>query len=270
MSRITQLHDEACHSGNATYLDPETGASVFTREALLARGRCCGSGCRHCPFAHEAVKPSERAGRIRQPAWMTDQRPGDVERAVLLFWSGGKDSYLAYRALCQQGFEVILLTTFDSDMRTIAHQEIGISVVVRQAAALGVSLIGVPLAPACSYEERITTALALVPGLRSVAFGDLHLENIRRWREELFAALDPSLTLHFPLWHVPYEELLDDLEASGAGCRITAVTDDRLVLDLGKAFDRQFAGRLPDGIDTFGENGEFHTEVVLEGKASRG
>ena len=99
MSRITQLHDEACHSGNATYLDPETGASVFTREALLARGRCCGSGCRHCPFAHEAVKPSERAGRIRQPAWMTDQRPGDVERAVLLFWSGGKDSYLAYRAL---------------------------------------------------------------------------------------------------------------------------------------------------------------------------
>ncbi len=29
---------------------------VFTAAFHLKRGYCCGSGCRHCPYGHEAVK----------------------------------------------------------------------------------------------------------------------------------------------------------------------------------------------------------------------
>ena len=37
-------------AGEATYLDPATGYSVFTSAYLRARGTCCDSGCRHCPY----------------------------------------------------------------------------------------------------------------------------------------------------------------------------------------------------------------------------
>jgi hypothetical protein len=44
------LHEAACARGEKSYIDPETGYLVFTRLAHLARGKCCGSGCRHCPY----------------------------------------------------------------------------------------------------------------------------------------------------------------------------------------------------------------------------
>ncbi len=53
------LHEAACARGESTYRDPATGYTVFTRIAHLARGKCCGSACRHCPYGHEAV-PHQR------------------------------------------------------------------------------------------------------------------------------------------------------------------------------------------------------------------
>lgn len=43
-------HDEADVLHQDTYVDPQTGYSVFTRGAHLRRGHCCHSGCRHCPY----------------------------------------------------------------------------------------------------------------------------------------------------------------------------------------------------------------------------
>jgi hypothetical protein len=54
------LHEAACARGEHAYTDPETGYTVFTRLAHLARGKCCGSACRHCPFGHENVAPALR------------------------------------------------------------------------------------------------------------------------------------------------------------------------------------------------------------------
>ncbi len=34
----------------------EHGFVVFTHDYLLARGYCCGNGCRHCPFDYKEVK----------------------------------------------------------------------------------------------------------------------------------------------------------------------------------------------------------------------
>ncbi|MEE4661111.1 MAG: DUF5522 domain-containing protein [Halieaceae bacterium] len=56
MNSAEEAHRRACDAGQHTYTDPETGYQVFTALAHKARGYCCGSGCRHCPFGHEAVE----------------------------------------------------------------------------------------------------------------------------------------------------------------------------------------------------------------------
>jgi nucleoside 2-deoxyribosyltransferase len=43
-------HDRAVGEGADGYADPETGLLVFTATYLSARGTCCDSDCRHCPY----------------------------------------------------------------------------------------------------------------------------------------------------------------------------------------------------------------------------
>lgn len=43
-------HAAALIAGRDQYVDPASGYLVFTADALLRRGECCDSGCRHCPF----------------------------------------------------------------------------------------------------------------------------------------------------------------------------------------------------------------------------
>ena len=191
------------------YLDPNTGFQVFTALGLKARGRCCGAGCRHCPYHHAAIPNAQRPAKVSQPAWLTDARPSDA-RTTVLFWSGGKDSFLAYRALNHSN--LVLLTTFDKGSTVIAHQELKITDIIAQAEHLDLPLVGIPLHPDRAYEDHIADGLALIPNANTLAFGDLHLEHIRNWREETFARHPATshLELSFPLWHRPYQELLQE------------------------------------------------------------
>ena len=50
VARIRAAHDTAVATGAEDYVDPATGYRVFTAVTLLERGRCCGQGCRHCPW----------------------------------------------------------------------------------------------------------------------------------------------------------------------------------------------------------------------------
>jgi hypothetical protein len=54
-AEIAARHDAATAAGEPTYVDPATGYQVMTRATLLARGTCCGSGCRHCPY--DSLRP---------------------------------------------------------------------------------------------------------------------------------------------------------------------------------------------------------------------
>lgn len=56
------LHRRTVAAGGERYVDPTTGYVVFTELYHLRRSRCCGSGCRHCPYAHAAVAPELRGG----------------------------------------------------------------------------------------------------------------------------------------------------------------------------------------------------------------
>jgi hypothetical protein len=116
-----RIHEDCEFAGEKFYKDPDTGLMVMTEVIHLQRGKCCGSGCRHCPFAHERVPLSKRMNLIKQPAWLVppkwatsmrsggssvQEQPGNSDhsgalKVVVLFWSTGKDSFLAYRALCR-------------------------------------------------------------------------------------------------------------------------------------------------------------------------
>ena len=258
------LHEAACDAGHASYQDPATGYHVFTRIALLERGACCGAGCRHCPYAHAAIDIVRRAGVIQQAALLTALQP--AERTLILFWSGGKDSYLALRSLSRETDEhIVLLTTFDAVTREIAHQDLHIDTVIAQANQLGLPLIGVPLHPQQEYMTSLLAAFDLVPNCSALSFGDLHLRHIRQWREQVFAAHPRTreFELLFPLWDVGHESLLQALDEAGVVCEISAVCDSDLDIRVGDVFGRELIARLPAGVDAFGEHGEFHTKLIL-------
>ena len=255
-------------AGESTYTDPRTGYRVFTSAYLASRGACCGSGCRHCPYGHQAV-PADRRTGLAEP-FVAEGAALGAEPCDVLSWSGGKDSFLALRALRREGLRpVVLMSTFDGRSGRVAHQEVTIDDLRRQVRALGLRLVLVPLAPQAEHVDRVIAGLRRVlreRPIRRLVYGDLHLRHIRAWREQ---ALGPSaaslgIALHFPLWDAPYAELVADLEASGAQVRLSAVPDPRVaaVAGVGDPFDRALLARLPPEVDPMGENGEFHTLVT--------
>lgn len=272
------LHALAVAAGEELYADPDSGLLVMTELCHRRRGKCCGSGCRHCPFEHTNVR--DRSSRIQQPAWIAKpagiwlaHAEGTERRVTVLCWSGGKDSFLALRRLIKGGRTrggVVLLTTFDAETRLVAHQEVAIATIERQARHLGLPLVGVPLHRRESYVERLGMGLGVVEGaglvVDALAFGDLHLAHIREWRETELGKLGPRLC--FPLWSdVPganYEELLGDLAASGVVCTYSAVPDENAGAagaSVGAAYSPARASGLFEarGVDVMGEKGEFHT-----------
>lgn len=59
-ARLKRLHDAASKRGDAGYIDPRSGLMVLTAHYLTAKGYCCGSGCRHCPYPPAAQAEAGR------------------------------------------------------------------------------------------------------------------------------------------------------------------------------------------------------------------
>ena len=99
-------------------------------------------------------------------------------------------------------------------------------------------------------------------GVTHVAFGDLFLEDVRRYREERLAGT--GLTPLFPLWKTKTTAALArEMVAGGLRARLSTV--DPRVLDAsfaGRAFDARLLDDLPASVDPCGERGEFHTCVT--------
>ena len=67
MAKALHRHAIKCSPQRDTYIDPDTGYSVFT-QAYLKRRPCCGNGCRHCPWGHVNV-PKRQAAARSVPDW---------------------------------------------------------------------------------------------------------------------------------------------------------------------------------------------------------
>jgi len=188
---------------------------------------------------------------------------------VLLSWSGGKDAAWTLHVLRQHDdIEVVgLLTTITEGYERIAMQGIRVDVLHAQArvAALPVLEARMPQrADNATYEATfagaLTEARARWPDLRHVAFGDLYLADIRRYRETLCARL--GWTPLFPLFGSDTAALARDMLRGGLRADVCCVDTQQLDGSFGgRMFDTDLLEALPGAVDPCGENGEFHTCV---------
>lgn len=185
---------------------------------------------------------------------------------ILVSWSSGKDSAWMLHVLRQQqpGAVAGLLTTTNEAFDRVAMHAVRRELLEAQAEAAGLALHVVPLPWPCSNEEYETRMRAAVVGIVAegfthVAFGDLYLEDVRRYREERLAGsgLEPL----FPLWKIkPTAALAQDMIAGGLQARLTCVDPRKVDRALaGRTFDQALLDELPASVDPCGENGEFHS-----------
>jgi uncharacterized protein (TIGR00290 family) len=114
-----------------------------------------------------------------------------------------------------------------------------------------------------TYEERLERALGplLGEGYHTVVAGDLFLEDVRAYRDEVLRTVGAKPL--FPLWKRDTEWLARRFVGRGYRAVVTSV--DTTQLDpafLGRSYDDAFLEDLPATVDPCGENGEFHTFVV--------
>jgi uncharacterized protein (TIGR00290 family) len=194
---------------------------------------------------------SSEAMRRRPKAWLA--------------WSSGKDSAWTLHVVRERGeLDVVaLLTTVNRTHNRVAMHAVRESLLEAQAAAAGLPLVVVPIPSPCpngEYERAMAAAMsrAQSEGVTHMIFGDLFLEDVRRYREENLAKC--GITPVFPLWGIPTRQLAEEMMAGGLRSYLTCIDPRKL--------DKSFAGRewnaalladLPPAADPCGENGEFHT-----------
>ena len=185
---------------------------------------------------------------------------------IIVSWSSGKDSAWMLHMLKQQhpGEVGGLLTTTNEAFDRVAMHAVRRELLNKQAEAAGLPLHVVPLPWPCSneeYEKRMGAAVKglVADGFTHAAFGDLFLEDVRRYREEKLK--DSGLTPLFPIWKTKSTtELARDMVAGGLEARLTCVDPRKLDRRFaGRAFDAALLAELPEGVDPCGENGEFHS-----------
>ena len=188
-----------------------------------------------------------------------------MKRKILLSWSSGKDSAWGLHVLRQRGdVEVVgLLTTINTNFQRVAMHGTRLALVKAQAEAAGLPLWEVPLPWPCSnevYEQAMAEACAkaVEQGISAIAFGDLFLEDVRRYREDRLrgTGLDPV----FPVWGRNTRELIFEMLEGGLRARIVCADPSKCPAELiGRDLDLDLVESLPATVDPCGENGEFHT-----------
>ena len=186
---------------------------------------------------------------------------------AILSWSSGKDSAMAlYRARVSKQFEVVcLLTTLTDQFRRVSMHGVREELLDRQAEALGITLEKVLIPYPCPnavYEEKMRNTLSRwkEKGVTHAIFGDLFLEDIRKYREANLSQLD--LTPVFPVWGTDTSSLAREMLKVGFRAILTCVDPKKIdVKFAGRQFDNSLLEDLPPTVDPCGENGEFHTFV---------
>jgi uncharacterized protein (TIGR00290 family) len=184
---------------------------------------------------------------------------------TLLSWSTGKDSAWALHLLRQRAdFELVgLVTTINAAFDRVAMHGVRRVLVEAQAEAADLPLHVLPIPYPCpneTYEAvmREFVARQVAEGVQAMAFGDLFLEDIRRYRETKLAGT--GITPLFPVWGIDTARLARDMIGAGLVAHIACLDPRKLPAGLaGRRFDLDLLSELPAGVDPCAENGEFHT-----------
>jgi uncharacterized protein (TIGR00290 family) len=188
---------------------------------------------------------------------------------VVLSWSGGKDSAIALQALRDApNVEVAaLLTSVTREYERISVHGVRRGLLERQAEQLKLPLFIIELDPVTTndaYESAFLSALDRVrsemPDVKTIAFGDLFLADVRAYRERLLAPTEFEPL--FPIWGLDTAKLARKCVKDGFVARIVVVDTTQLDATFaGHPFDDALLDELPATVDPCGERGEFHTFV---------
>ena len=185
---------------------------------------------------------------------------------ILVSWSTGKDCAWMLHTINQQypNAAAGLLTTTNEAFDRVAMHAVRRELLEAQAEAARLPLHVVPLPWPCSnaqYDSIMKTAIDgfVAEGFTHVAFGDLFLEDVRRYREDRLAG--SGLAPLFPIWKTkPTADLARDMIEGRLQARLTCIDPRKLDRSFaGRSFDKQLLADLPPGTDPCGENGEFHS-----------
>lgn len=178
-------------------------------------------------------------------------------------WSGGKDSALAlYHSLRDPKLDIkYLVTSVNDDANRISMHGVREELLIRQARSIGIPLyqIRLPEMPGMKeYDDTMRQHLGKFSseGITHSIFGDIFLEDLRKYREDRLA--EAGLQALFPLWKRDTTELMQ--EFLDLGFRTTIVcTQGHLERLVGKELSRELILAFPKDVDVCGENGEYHT-----------
>lgn len=172
----------------------------------------------------------------------------------------------AYHLLASQKYEIaFLLTTVTGDYDRISMHGVRRELLELQAASLGIALHTVTIPAECSnqiYAARMADAFAMFKarGIQKVAFGDLYLEEIKRYRDAQLATA--GLSGLYPIWSRDTAELVRTFIGLGFKAILSCV--DTQAIDgkfAGREIDHDLLHELPESTDPAGENGEYHSFV---------
>jgi uncharacterized protein (TIGR00290 family) len=191
-----------------------------------------------------------------------------MKRRTLLSWSSGKDSAWALHLLRQDpGIDLLgLFTVMNEQFNRVSMHSTRRELLQRQADAVGLPLQTIHLPDPCTNEEcdkimRQFVMESAANGVQCAAFGDLFLEDVRKYREDQLKGT--GIQPVFPLWGIPTRKLAEQMLSAGLDAFISSVDLKKLPARFaGRKWSRELIAELPQDVDPCGENGEIHTVVV--------
>jgi len=190
-----------------------------------------------------------------------------MTKQVIVSWSGGKDSTLALNEILNNtDYEVrSLITTVTEGYDRISIHGVRNELLEQQVQSIDLPLHKV-LIPKDSTNDQYEKALKDVllkfknEGIDEIVFGDIYLEDVKKYRDELLDKLDMKGV--YPIWKKDSKELARKFIELGFKAVTTCVDSQQLDKEfVGREYDSEFLNDLPNSADPCGENGEFHTFV---------
>jgi len=190
-----------------------------------------------------------------------------MTKPLVVSWSGGKDSTLALNEILNNSdYEVqSLITTVTEGYDRISIHGVRNELLEQQVQSIGLPLDRVSI-PKDSTNDQYESALKKVllkfnnEGINELVFGDIFLEDVKKYRDELLDKLDMKGV--YPIWKKDSKELARKFIELGFKAVTTCIDSQQIDKKfVGREYDFEFLNDLPNSADPCGENGEFHTFV---------
>jgi len=182
-------------------------------------------------------------------------------------WSGGKDCCLALYKAKRAGLDPkVLLTMMCAEFKGRSRSHgLSVEVLMAQSEALRTPIL-LQDSTWNEYKNDFIRRLRKIkvshPDVTTGIFGDIDSEEQRQWEEEVCTEI--GFEAFLPLWKEDRKNILKEFLTAGFKAVIVSVQEGILEPHfLGRTIDKALIEEFEkSGIDSCGENGEYHSVVV--------